>query len=180
MIRSSASVNCWCTGWSISDSTPPLAHTLITLALRRSCSLTARAHAEGPSASAMIPSRRENSSIHDSGYECRSPCPPVVLSTAPAPYTEGPSSTPSATTRASSTPSPPTSRTDVTPASSAARRSRADRAARTVSGSSGSWPRSNTRVPRKWPWQSHSPGMTAAAVCTCAAGVAGAVAAGPA
>jgi hypothetical protein len=76
--------------------------------------------------------------------------------------------------------SPPTSRTEVTPASSAARRSLADLAARSATGSSGSCPRSNVREPRKCPWQSHIPGMTAAAWVVAAPGVSGAPAAGPA
>ncbi len=50
MARSSARVNCWCIGWSTSDSTPPEAHTLITFALRLSCSRAALAHSAGPSA----------------------------------------------------------------------------------------------------------------------------------
>ena len=92
----------------------------------------------------------------------------------------GPSRTPSSTARARSIPRPPTSRTEVMPASSAARRSRADRAPRSGSGSSTRRPRSKVLVPKKWPWQSHIPGMTAAAAQTAAPGEAGAVAAGPA
>ena len=67
MARSSASVNCWWIGSSTSDSTPPDAHTLISLALRRSCSRTARAQSSGPSASRMVPSWRANASIQSSG-----------------------------------------------------------------------------------------------------------------
>ncbi len=36
------------------------------------------------------------------------------------------------------------------------------------------------RTPRKWPWQSHMPGITVSVLCTVAAGVSGAPAAGPA
>jgi len=53
--RSSATVNCWWIGSSISDITPPEAHTLITRAFCRSCSLTARMHSAGPSASRSSP-----------------------------------------------------------------------------------------------------------------------------
>ncbi len=67
MARSSAPVNCWWMGSSISDSTPPEAHTLITEAPWRSCSRTARMHSAGPSASRSVPTCRLMSSIQDSG-----------------------------------------------------------------------------------------------------------------
>ncbi len=84
MARSSGLVNCWWIGSSTSDSTPPDAQTLITLALRRSCSLTARMQSLIPSASRSMPSNWANSWIQDSGKECKSPWPPVVLDIAPA------------------------------------------------------------------------------------------------
>ena len=52
--RNSATVNCWWTGSSTSESTPPDAHTLITFAFRLSCSRTALAHSSGPSASRIM------------------------------------------------------------------------------------------------------------------------------
>ena len=54
------------------------------------------------------------------------------------------------------------------------------RAARSASGSFGSWARSNVLVPMRCPWQSHIPGITAVTLVTKAPGVAGATAAGPA
>ena len=54
------------------------------------------------------------------------------------------------------------------------------RAARNGTGLSGNRPRSNTRIPRKWPWQSHMPGITVSVRCTAAPRVAGAWLAGPA
>ena len=66
------------------------------------------------------------------------------------------------------------------PAFSALIRSRADRAARNAVGSCGSRARSSIRLPMKWPWQSHSPGSTVAALRVTAPGAAGAPAAGPA
>ena len=82
--RSSASVNCWWIGSSISDSTPPEAHTLMTFAPARSCSRTARAHSAGPSASRRSPPPWPKASSHASGKPCTSPCPPVVDRIAPA------------------------------------------------------------------------------------------------
>ena len=68
----------------------------------------------------------------------------------------------------------------MTPASSAARRSLVHRAARSASGSFGSWARSKVLVPMRCPWQSHIPGITAVTLVTDAPGVGGATPAGPA
>ncbi len=84
MARSSAMVNCWWIGSSTSESTPPDAHTLITFALRRSCSRTARTQSSGPSARRIVPVSLAHEPIQSSGKECRSACPPVVDKIAPA------------------------------------------------------------------------------------------------
>ena len=84
MVFISATVNCWWIGSSTSGSTPPDAQTLITFALRLSCSRVALAHSSGPSASRSMPPCLDRSSTQASGKECRSPWPPVVDKIAPA------------------------------------------------------------------------------------------------
>ena len=68
---------------------------------------------------------------------------------------------PSSTARATQMPRPPTSRTLVTPASSAVAASFAHRIAMSAGGIVMMLARSARTVPRKCPWQSHIPGMTA-------------------
>src|SRR5215469_8621548 len=154
--------------------TPPEAHTLISRAPARSCSRTARRHSGTPSHWRSMPIRSARSHTHCDGYMCRSAWPPVGLSTAPAAYTVGPFTEPSATVVASQTPRPPTSRTLVNPASRAAAASRATRMAATAGGVAASSARFGVRIPMKCAWQSHSPGMTAGTRWISACGVGGA------
>src|SRR5881397_1843632 len=92
----------------------------------------------------------------------------------------GPRIVPSATTRAKWTPSPESSRMLVNPAETATSASFVARAANTARGVRAISSTFRVRIPMKWPWTSHIPGIRAGTLSTVAPAADGAPSIGPA